>query len=128
MIHAKAIHYGLKPYKCDECSYASGFKHCVKQHKKTNHGGEKDKKCPHCEYSAHVTGDLKTHMKRKHKDAPMSSELPKNEQTSPNDSGIDAMEIDETSSDDKVKCQICSLELAGETNLTKHILEKHIAS
>ena len=98
MTHIKAVHYGLKPFKCDECSYSTGFKHTLKPHKK----------------SRHKTDDTK----------PVRSEN-KEPSRNPNNSGI-GQDMEETSSVDTVKCQICSIKLAGETELTKHILDKHI--
>ena len=98
MTHIKAVHYGLKPFKCDECSYSTGFKHMLKPHKKNRH---------------------KTDVVK-----PVGSENLEPTRN-PNNSGID-QDMEETSRADKVKCQICSIKLAGETELTKHILDKHI--
>ena len=100
MTHIKAVHYGLKPFKCDECSYSTGFKHMLKPHKRSRH---------------------------KTLDTPKPVSADNKEPTRIPNSGIDDVEdTDETSSADSVKCQICSIKMAGETELTKHILDKHI--
>ena len=55
-------HSGEKPYKCNNCDYASAWAGDLKKHLKT-HSGEKPYKCNHCDYASVQTGNLKRHLK-----------------------------------------------------------------
>ena len=66
----EAVHFGLKPHKCDQCPYVAGFSSSLHMHNKVHHGGEKDHRCPHCEFATYTAGFLNRHVRTKHKIEP----------------------------------------------------------
>ena len=80
--HITGLHFGIKPFKCNECPYVSTFKHSLESHQIREHGGIKDQnsdieiasmsflndegekvyKCTKCDYSAKKIGHVKTHL------------------------------------------------------------------
>ena len=76
--HIKGVHYGIKPFRCSECSFACAYEAKLQGHQMKKHGatqsqwqnieivmdeeGEKVFNCPKCDYSAKKIGNVKKHM------------------------------------------------------------------
>ena len=55
-------HSGKKPYKCDQCDYASAERGSLKRHLRI-HSGEKPFKCNKCDYTSSQSCHLGKHVK-----------------------------------------------------------------
>ena len=55
-------HIGEKPYKCNQCEFASSHAGNLTKHL-IMHSGEKSNKCNQCEFSSSQAGHLRTHLK-----------------------------------------------------------------
>ncbi|KAI1697444.1 zinc-finger double domain-containing protein [Ditylenchus destructor] len=55
-------HTGEKPYKCEECPYASAYSSCLRIHKR-RHAGVKPHKCSECSYASTLKRTLIDHMR-----------------------------------------------------------------
>ena len=78
LTHIKGVHYSIKPYRCNECSFACAYKAKLLGHQMKRHGvtqgqssdiemvmdeeGEKVFNCTKCDYSAKKIGSVKKHM------------------------------------------------------------------
>ena len=69
-LHCKNIHYKVKSFRCELCSYASGDKNNLRRHA-LQHGGEEAKKmaCPHCSFKTAYNSSLRGHVRRMHDNA-----------------------------------------------------------
>ena len=55
-------HSGEKPYKCNQCDFASVAAFNLRTHMKT-HSGEKPNKCNQCDFASAYSKSLRTHLK-----------------------------------------------------------------
>ena len=55
-------HSGEKPYKCDQCDYASAERGSLKRHLRI-HSGEKPFKCNKCDYTFSQSCHLRKHLR-----------------------------------------------------------------
>ena len=58
-------HYGEKPFKCDQCDFATHSDSNLQSHKRNRHI-EKPFKCEFCDYGAVKDSDLQRHMRQFH--------------------------------------------------------------
>ena len=63
--HIKSKHFGIRKYKCEECSELLQTQQVLDNHMRT-HTGEKPFACPHCDYRAAVKGNVSKHIKSIH--------------------------------------------------------------
>ncbi|KAG8233355.1 hypothetical protein J437_LFUL005816 [Ladona fulva] len=64
------IHNGIKPHKCNVCSYSTANGSHLRRHIYHVHNGDKPFKCNSCEYSTTVETRLKSHIERHTKEMP----------------------------------------------------------
>ena len=78
MTHIKGTHFGIKPFKCNECPFATTTKYILASHQRKDHGkiqdqssdieiatndeGEEVYNCTMCDYSAKKIGNVKKHI------------------------------------------------------------------
>ena len=66
--HTNGVHLNIKPYKCDQCDFASAYSVTLQGHIKASHGGQKFY-CPYagCNHFAKYNGNLTKHINNIHK-------------------------------------------------------------
>ena len=78
LTHIKGVHFGIKPFTCNHCSFACAYEAKLRGHQLKKHGvthaqfdgietsvdeeGEQVFHCPKCEYSARKIVSVKQHM------------------------------------------------------------------
>ena len=70
--HINGVHLNIKPFKCDNCEFASAYKSTLNEHKKVTHGTQRYD-CPHCDHFARYKGNLDKHINNVHKKVPTNS-------------------------------------------------------
>ena len=66
--HMNGVHLNIKPFKCNECDFASAYSSTLSGHVKAMHNGERHY-CPYpnCSHYAKYKGNLDKHINNVHK-------------------------------------------------------------
>ncbi|XP_043246794.1 zinc finger protein 316-like [Amphibalanus amphitrite] len=66
-VHA-VLHKGIKPYRCDQCSYSASFLSGLARHKKTHAApDQRPHPCPECPLRFLTRQNLQSHRRRRHR-------------------------------------------------------------
>lgn len=66
-VHYRVVHFTLKEYNCDRCSYSSKFKPDLRKHFQVTHENlPKTLECPECKKAFRTKGDIYSHRRTVH--------------------------------------------------------------
>ena len=122
--HVKAVHAGIKDWKCDKCPYAASQKVNLKSHINAVHDKIKDWTCDKCPYRASQKEHLKNHITAVH-DKIRNFKCDKCSYAS---SQKQALESHISAVHDKIrdfKCNKCTYKASWKTNLNRHMRVMH---
>jgi len=123
--HINAVHLGVKPYVCEECSAAFSTRGSLNIHK-MSHTEDRKFKCQFCEYGCHTKANLETHIRTHTGEKPFTCDVCGNSFA---DQGYFAKHKrlhDPKDSSQPVKDFVC--QLCGKSFTRKAYLEFHMTS